>query len=407
MSHDYDIVIIGGGMVGASLARALAGQALSIAMVEATPLSSDTQPSYDDRVLALSWGTRRIFEAMGVWRHLTRDATPIETIHVSEKGRFGTSELHAEAENVEALGYVAEARALGAALHKSLEGQENLEVICPAKAVAVESGESSARVEIEIDGVRRDLGAKLVVAVDGTHSQVRDLFVGIPTTVRDYHQTAIIANITPERPHHNVAFERFTDSGPVAVLPMSLNRCAIVWTHTTEAALETLALDDNAFLAKLQERFGHRLGKLIKAGERHAYPLALIRADRQIDRRLALIGNAAHTLHPIAGQGFNLGLRDVAVLAEMIADQLRLGADIGDDARLKAYEAQREKDQDRVIHFSDGLLRLFTNPWSPLAHARGAGLAAFDLCPPAKRLFAKQNMGTLGRLPKLARGLPL
>ena len=403
MSHDYDIVIIGGGMVGASLARALAGQPLSIAMVEAAPLDSGAQPSYDDRVLALSWGTRRIFEAMGVWRHLAHDATPIETIHVSQKGNFGSSLLEAAEENVEALGYVAEARALGAALHKSLEGQTNLTTLCPATAVALETGEERSRVEIEMEGVRRDLHAKLVVAVDGTHSKVRDEFLRLPTTVHDYGQTAVIANVTPERPHHNVAYERFTDTGPVAVLPMSLNRCAIVWTHETEAVNETLALDDDAFLAKLQERFGHRLGKLIKAGERHAYPLALIHAQRQVDRRVALIGNAAHTLHPIAGQGFNLGLRDVALLAELIAE----GGDPGEEARLKRYEEGRMKDQSRVINFSDGLLKLFTNPWPPLAHARGAGLAAFDLCPPVKTLFAKQNMGTLGRLPRLARGLSL
>ncbi|GAB6043264.1 2-octaprenyl-6-methoxyphenyl hydroxylase [Endothiovibrio diazotrophicus] len=404
MSHDYDIVIIGGGMVGASLARALAGQPLSIAMVEATPLDSAAQPSYDDRVLALSWGARRILETMGVWRHLRDGATPIETIHVSQKGRFGSALLEAAEENVEALGYVAEARVLGAALHRALQGQQNLETFCPARAVAVEPGEEGSRVEIELgDGVRRDLHARLVVAVDGTHSRVRDQFLAIPTTVRDYGQTALIANVTPERPHRNVAYERFTGSGPVAVLPMSLNRCAIVWTHTHEAAAEVLALDDAAFLARLQERFGHRLGRLIKAGERHAYPLALIRAERQIDHRAVVIGNAAHTLHPIAGQGFNLCLRDVALLAELLAE----GGDPGVGERLARYEAGRIKDQDRVIGFSDGLLRLFTNPWPPLAHARGAGLAAFDLCPPLKHLFARQNMGTLGRLPRLARGLPL
>ena len=407
MTADYDLLIIGGGMVGASLALALADQPLRIAMVEPTPPTAARQPSYDDRVLALSWGTRRIFGAMGVWESLRNAATAIRTIHVSERGRFGSAHLDAAEQGVSALGYVVEARALGEVLNARLEAQTNLDLLRPARAVALTPDGEAASVTIEEAGGRRELTARLVVAVDGAQSPVRDQFLHLPTRVEEYGQTAVIANVTPERPHHNVAYERFTDSGPLAVLPLSLGRCAVVWTHEAEAAEATLALDDEGFLAALQERFGHRLGRFIKAGERHAYPLRLIRAEAQTAPRVALMGNAAHTLHPIAGQGFNLGLRDVALLAELVNDAIRDGADPGAGELLERYAAGRESDQRRVTTFSDGLVRLFTNPWPPLAAARGLALTAFDLCPPAKRLFAMQNMGVMGRQPRLARGLPL
>lgn len=403
---DYDVLIVGGGMVGASLAIALSSLPLRIALAEAVPFRSDNQPSYDDRAIALAYGTRRIFEGMDLWENLSAAMTPIHRIHISDRGHFGFTRLDCRDEGVVALGYVAVSRAMGAVLAERVRRPSNVALLCPAAVTHVTSGSARAEVTLEQEGIGRLLTARLVIAADGATSQVRDWF-GIATQRWDYGQTAVITNVTPRLPHGNRAFERFTDGGPLALLPMSDDRCSVVWTVRGTHAAQVMAMDDAAFRQALQQRFGTRLGEFLRVGARRSYPLHLVRAREHVRPRLALIGNAAHTLHPVAGQGFNLGLRDVAVLAEVLGDAVDAGKDIGDLEVLRRYANWRRQDHLKMIAFTDGLARVFANPWSPVRAVRNAGMLAVDLLPPIKHMLVRHTMGLAGKLPRLARGLPL
>ncbi|MGE0370886.1 MAG: 2-octaprenyl-6-methoxyphenyl hydroxylase [Gammaproteobacteria bacterium] len=403
---DFDVLIVGGGMVGASLACALARRPLRIGVVESIPFGAAAQPSYDDRSIALAYGTRRIFEGMELWREISAAAAPIEQIHVSDRGHFGAARLRAAAYGFDALGYVAESRALGRVFSATLAALPQVELISPARVSAMEAAPDHVRVRIEQGGATRAVTTRLLVGADGAESGVRR-WSGIGVQRAEYGQSAIIANLTPERPHRNIAYERFTDSGPLALLPMSDERCALVWTVRTEQCAAVEALSDGEFLARLQARLGARLGRLLRVGARAAYPLALVRARLYTAARLALIGNAAHTLHPIAGQGFNLGLRDVAALAEVVCDAAAAGRDVGARAVLARYEEWRRRDQEQVLRATDGLVRLFSNDFAPLVLARNAGMVLVDLLPPVKRALMRRAMGLAGRQPRLARGLPL
>ena len=407
MSTDYDILIVGGGMVGASLAIALGNLPLRVALIEAVEFESNTQPSYDDRTIALSYGSKRIFDTLGIWSRVeTGGATAIQHIHISDRGRFGFSRLAAADAGVEAMGWVVENRALGQALKPFLTATSNLTFLCPATMQDIEFSEDAASVTIRRGDKTEILRARLVVAADGGASAVRER-AGIVATRTAYHQTALVTNITPEQPHRNVAYERFTDSGPLALLPMSANRCAVVWSLPPESVEAMLALDDAAFLTLLQERFGTRLGRFLKVGKRAAYPLAYTKVAEHIRPRLVLIGNAAHTVHPVAGQGFNLGLRDVAALAEVMSQALSDGKDIGALDVLQQYVDWRRRDVFAISTFTNSLVRIFSNDFAPLGLARNLGLVAVDLFPPAKRALLRLSMGLGGRLPRLARGLPL
>lgn len=404
--NSYDLLIIGGGMVGASLACALGGQGLRIGLVEAVAFAAAGQPGYDDRVIALSQGTRRIFEGLGLWDALEAIATPIRKIHISNRGGPGMARLDSREEGVAALGYVAEATQISAVLAARLQALKAVDILCPAVMEEMTLHSGAVRAAVRIENRTVDFNARLLVAADGAHSVVRRQ-LGVNAVRWDYGQQAVIANVTPSLPHRNVAYERFTESGPLALLPMSEGRCAMIYTVHDADVDATLALDDEAFLADLQTRFGDRLGEFLKIGRRQAYPLFMLKSREHVRHRVAMMGNAAHTLHPIAGQGFNLGLRDAAALAEVVADAQRAGLDVGDAAVLKRYADWRHWDQRRTIAFTDGLVRLFTNPLGPVRLARDLGLLAFDLFPPAKHLLARQTMGLVGRLPRLARGLPV
>ena len=406
-NRHYDVAVVGGGMVGASLAVALAPLGLRVATIEAIAHDSDSQPSFDERTTALSNGSRRILESLGVWAELQPMATPIRRIHVSDQGRFGFARIDAAEQGVAAMGYVVPNRALGAALWSRLKADAPL--WCPAQVLRITPGEHAVDVEIERDGRTELISAKLVVAADGAQSAVRGAF-GIASESRDYEQTAVITTVLPQRFHDNVAYERFTDEGPMALLPIEGGRCTLVLTLSPARAHAAMAWSDAEFLAEVQRRFGFRLGRFLKAGRRAAYPLILTRAARTSARRCVIIGNAAQSLHPIAGMGFNLGLRDVACLAELIAEGRRQSpADAGAPHLLAEYDAWRRADRGGVIAFTDGLVRLFANPLRAVRLFRDLGLLVFDLLPPAKSALSRLSTGAGGgaRVPKLARGVAL
>lgn len=407
MNTDYDILIIGGGLVGASLGCALGQSGLRVAIIEAVPLSSAAQPSYDDRAVALAFGSRRIFEGLGIWEAVTRLAAyPIEHIHISDRGRFGFTRLHAAEAGLPALGYVVPTRVLGNALYVGLEKFSNVRLLCPARLERIDTTDDHVSVDVVCGSEQTTLHAKLVVAADGANSLVRQA-VGIEARRTEYQQVAVVTNVTAAEPHQNWAYERFTDSGPLALLPMADNTCGVVWTARREQADTILSWSDAQFIERLQERFGGRLGNFLRVGKRVSYPLALTRVREHVRSRLALIGNAAHTVHPVAGQGFNLGLRDVAALAEVLVDATRAGQDIGDLAVLERYARWRQRDNQVTARFTDGLIRIFTNNFLPVVMARDLGLVAVDLLPPIKRGFIRVTSGLAGRAPRLARGLAL
>jgi len=389
---DYDIVIVGGGLVGASLAAALAPTLHRIALIEAQSFSASDQ-SYDERSLALGYGSRQIYSGIGLWDKISSDATPIENIHISERGHFGVSRLSAQQMRMVALGYVVTLRHLGQVLATAMQGQTNLTVFTPAQVEGFQSLDEGVSVDLMTDSGQHSISTRLLVAADGANSPTRSK-MNITVRKEDYGQHALIANVTPAQAHDNRAFERFTADGPVALLPLSQARCALVWTQTPEAAADTLAFSDKEFLSALEEHFGHRLGRFIKTGKREVYPLKLMLAERLTGRRSLLIGNAAHTLHPVAGQGLNLALRDVAVLAELLAKT----SDPGAAALMQEYEQARSPDIAATARYTDGLLRLFTNPWRPLGHARSLSLTLMDRVPFIKHRVARVGMGYRSQL---------
>ncbi|HEB81299.1 MAG TPA: 2-octaprenyl-6-methoxyphenyl hydroxylase [Gammaproteobacteria bacterium] len=402
----FDLIIIGGGLAGASLACALRGQGLKIAVVEAYEINTQEQPCYDERTVALSYGSRVIFDSMGVWDRLSDCAEPIDTIHISDRGHFGVTRLTKEQEGVEALGYVLENLCIGQQLYKLMREQDDISLFCPAQLLELKQAAQQVSVDISIDGKTQKLSGRLLVAADGNRSQVLQM-LAIGSSRQDYGQSALICNVTPAKKHHNVAYERFTDSGPLAFLPMKDNRCSVVWTLEPEQAEYLYALEDEDFRALLQQRFGYRLGMIQKTGKRAVYPLFMQAATQMSHRRVAIIGNAAHSVHPVAGQGFNLALRDVALLAELVVEAGRSGQDIGADILLQQYVNTREQDIQRVYRFTDVLVKTFSNAIEPLAHLRSCALQLVDMVPELKHQLGRQSMGLAGRLPRLGRGLPL
>jgi 2-octaprenyl-6-methoxyphenol hydroxylase len=402
---DCDVAIVGGGMVGASLALALGALPLEVACIEAVASAAEQQPSFDARTTALSNGSRRILAALGAWDEIGAAATPIRRIHVSERGVFGSAMIDAAEQGLEALGYVAENRLIGRALGRALARTARVRTLAPAAVTATRECAAGIELELAAPAGPSTLRARLVVAADGAGSLVRRE-AGIATAERDYHQSAVIATLAPQRFHEHVAYERFTSAGPIALLPAAGGRMGVVWTLAPEAAARALALAPADFLAELQRAFGWRVGRLAGLGARRAYPLALTRAESQRAPRVAVVGNAAQGLHPVAGQGFNLGLRDAATLAEAIAER-PAGGDPGSDEVLLRYVESRRSDRRALIAFTDGLVRLFGLPLAPLAAARGLGLLAFDLSPPAKTALSRLSLGFAERMPRLERGLPV
>jgi 2-octaprenyl-6-methoxyphenol hydroxylase len=401
----YDIAIIGGGLVGASLACALAPLGLKIALVEAVAFKAASQPSYDDRTLALSASSCQILKGLGIWPALEANATPICEIHVRELDRPGRVIMRSSELGLDQFGHVVEARAFGAAVLDLLPHLDSLDVICPASVHALNVDKECARIVYQTGKEQAELEAKLVVGADGANSFIRES-LGIGSEKYDYGQTAVICNITAERPHEGRAFECFTPSGPFAVMPHVAGRCGLIWCVASDQAETLLQLPENEFLSQARARFGGALGEFLKMGKRSSYPLKLVRASEDFRPRVVILGNAAHAIHPIGAQGFNLGLRDVAVLAEVLYDEMpsTRDQDPGAISILKRYSDWRGPDQQGTIAYSDGLARIFANPSPLAAAARTAGLFAHALLPPLRRQLAVKAMGYRGNLPKLALG---
>jgi 2-octaprenyl-6-methoxyphenol hydroxylase len=400
---EYDLVIVGGGLVGGSLACALAQTGLRTCVVEAVSPDAADQPSYDERVIALAWGSRRILEAIGLWCEIAPEAAPIHRIHVSDRGHFGFARLDCRDEGVDALGYVVPARLIGRAIRTGLTG---VDLLCPARLLGLQVESDWVGLEIAADGETRRLRTRLLVAADGGDSGVRK-HLGLAVHERSYGHDAVITAVTADRPQAGVAFERFTDTGPLALLPMTGRRYSVVWTVREGESGEILGLGDADLLARLQARFGYRLGRFSRPGRRAAYPLKLVLTKETVHPRVVLIGNAAHTLHPVAGQGLNLGLRDVAALADVVAEAAQERRDPGRAEVLDRYRRLRGRDQVGMAAITDTLARLFVSPWSPVRAARNLGLLGLDLAPGLRHLLARRLMGVAASQPRLARGLPV
>lgn len=409
MKDDCDVLIAGGGMVGLSFALALdtvSGGALRIVLAEGFAIPSANgagsapqyRPSFDARSTALAHGSRLILESIGVWSQIAEHATPITTIHVSERDRFGSAELRAEERGWPALGYVVENARLGMALMATLRQRPAIRFLNPATVTACRPGADGTTAELVVNGEPVTLRSKLIAIADGADSKLCRQ-IGITTTQSAYGRDAIIANICCSEPHNGIAYERFSDWGPMALLPLgdstdNESRMALVWTMTPERAQKLLDASDGIFLNTLQQRFGNRQGQFTRVGQRFRYPLQLIRADEQVRRQIVVIGNAAHTLHPVAGQGFNLALRDVQRLAEIVARADATGAcDPGDAARLSRYLESQQLDQWKTIVFSDRLTALFDNSQAAIGGLRRLGLLALDLNPSLKNSFVNQTSG--------------
>lgn len=394
---NVDIAILGAGMTGASLVHLLRpalAQGLTIALLDRQALQwqGDVQsrpPSFDGRATALSFGTQQLLDRLGVWSTVASSACAIEHIQVSDQQRFGQTHLHASEQGVEALGYVIENAQLGAGLLNPLRNLSGVQCLAPSAVDHVQMNEQGAYLRLN-DG--RTVQATLLVMADGGRSPLAQQ-LGITYQRQSYGTQALVTQVASLQAHEGWAYERFSREGPIAFLPLSSHQYAVVWTLNNDVVDDVLALDDATFLSRLQQQIGHRVGRLQSVGERLSYPLALVTSTEQMRRSLVLLGNAAHSLHPVAGQGFNLAMRDCARLAEHILDQVRRGGQVGDLAMLQRYQQAQASDQRNTIAASDVLPKLFASDRGLLALARDGGLLAMSAFPTARRLFARHAMG--------------
>ncbi|RKR07346.1 2-octaprenyl-6-methoxyphenol hydroxylase /2-octaprenyl-3-methyl-6-methoxy-1,4-benzoquinol hydroxylase [Kushneria sinocarnis] len=394
--RSVDVAIVGGGLVGASLALALAPLierfGLTVAVIEAAPLGdSDTsgyQPSFDERASAIAFGSRRHFEAMGIWSQLAERAGDIHHIHISQRGHPGVTRLSREDVRLPALGHVLPNAWLGRVLHERL-AEQALQWYCPARVEQIAPHPGGHRLVLD-SGIVLDAG--LTVLADGGRSPLKQQ-LGIDTDVRHFDQHALIANVEVGRDHRGWAFERFTPEGPMALLPQTAQRMALIWTRPPAVAEELARLDERPFLHALQQHFGDRLGRFRRLGTRHVYPLSTARAREQSRPHLAILGNAAHALHPVAGQGFNLALRGVMALRDALTAHLTEGQAPGNAAMMREFERRRGADRDLIMPASSSLVALFEQQWPGLAHLRSAGLTGLEVNAPLKRLVTRRAMG--------------
>ncbi|GAB4201159.1 MAG: 2-octaprenyl-6-methoxyphenyl hydroxylase [Wenzhouxiangellaceae bacterium] len=386
----FDVTIVGGGLVGVTLALALRDSGLRIAMIEAVDRKADTQPSYDDRTLVLNRVSCEWLRVAGLWGDLSDAATPIRRIHVSAQGRFGQTRLRAENHAVDAFGHVLQARRLGAAMLAALSTMDEVTQYCPDTLTDLRHTDDG--IQLSLKNSEQGLSTRLLIGADGAASRVREL-CGLSAHTLDYQQTAIISNVSAERGHDGCAYERFTSSGPLALLPHGPGRMGLVWSVPLAEAEARLAQDDADFLRDLQQHYGYRLGRFTRLGKRFSYPLKLVHVQQPLAPRTVLIGNAAHTIHPVSAQGFNLGLRDALVLAGELRQAAAEQADPGASERLQAYQSRRDGDQLGTIRYTDGLVRLYRHPASLMRGLGSAALLAHQWLMPLQRQLVRQAMG--------------
>jgi len=390
------VIIVGGGMAGATLALAiseLTQGALPVHLVEATAPDSAEHPGFDARAIALAAGTCQQLARVGIWSHIANYATPITRVHVSDRGHAGFVTLSAEDYRIAALGQVVELHDVGKTLFRLLQKAPGVTLHCPERVSSFTRDEQQVSVVLDSGKV---ITGSLLVAADGSRSAL-GAQCGVSWQQTPYQQVAVIANVTTAVAHQGRAFERFTSHGPLAMLPMSQGRCSLVWCHPLEKQEQVLGWSDEKFCHELQKAFGWRLGNIVHAGTRSAYPLSLTTASSAISHRTVLVGNAAQTLHPIAGQGFNLGMRDVMSLAESVTEAWRAQRDVGGYAVLTRYRDRRHADKQATIGVTDGLVHLFANRWAPLVVGRNVGLMAMELFTPARDALAQRTLGWVAR----------
>lgn len=390
-----NVLVVGGGLVGASLAIALDAAGCRVTLVEATAPRADAQPSYDERNLALARATVNGLDAIGVWPLAVAQATPIRHIHVSRAGEFGSARVDAANHGVDALGWTLPARELGAALLRRLDTCQRLVRLAPASLTALTAGAEGWRAQIKTPEGMQHIDAALLVGADGTESFVRAQ-LGIEADVHDYQQTLFVCTVTPERDPANRAWERFSDEGPIAMLPLAERRCGLVLTVASDVAAEVAALSDADFIALAQKRFGWRLGRLSRPGKRYPYVIRRVAARTLVAPRAVLVGNAAQTVHPIGAQGFNLGLRDALTLSELIAE----ADDPGSQDLLERYALRRALDREGTMAMSHDLVRFACMPQPWLAPLRSLALLAYDRVPPLQQVLARRGMGFRGEPPR-------
>ncbi|MEQ1440420.1 2-octaprenyl-6-methoxyphenyl hydroxylase [Fontimonas sp. SYSU GA230001] len=399
MPREVDVAIVGGGLVGAAVAHGLAGTPLSVALIEPAPPAAGAA-DWDERCIAVNQASYRILQALGVWPELSRVSAPIVSTHISERGRFGVARFTAAEAGLEALGYNVPIRRIGEVLWQALVRAGRSQLLAPASLSGIGLTETHAVLSLH-DG--RRLRARLVVAADGMHSPLRG-WLGIAAQTRDYAQSAIVTAVRTARPHRGCAYERFTPDGPIALLPKPWaaeeNVCSLVWTTPRSGLESRMQCADAEFLAAAQDAFGERLGRFTELGRRQAFPLSRVMAAELSAPRVVFVGNAAQSLHPVAAQGFNLGLRDAATLCELLAVS---AGDAGAPELLRRYVELRAPDRSRTAEFTDGLVRLFSNRVPGLRGLRHLGLLALDLAPPLREAVMWQNLGFGGYTPSAAR----
>ncbi len=393
VDREIDILIVGGGLTGAALMLALADAGFSTLLVETKPHSDHANAHFDMRSLAISPASMSILQMLNVWPLLRESAAAIDTIHVSEQHHFGSARLFGDVQNP--LGYVVEMHHIDRALYQLLDQKH---IMAPAWLTAVNATTGTATITSPTGNTT--VQARLIVAADGTNSSVRTL-CGLKTQIKDYAQHAIVANIGLARAHQQCAYERFTSTGPLALLPLTGLRSSLVWAMPPKDAERVMAMPDSGFLNHLQHAFGYRLGRFTRAGQRVIYPLQQVLMPEQVSGKVVFVGNAAHTLHPVAGQGFNLGLRDVAMLAQCLVRE-GLGPEM-----LQTYQQSRRHDQTAITRFTNGLVDLFTSHLPGMALVRSAGMIAVDNIPMLKNLLARYARGYAGITPDLVCGIAL
>lgn len=396
----FDVAIIGGGMVGLTAAIGLARHGFDVAVVDKSPKGDLTAVEYDGRSSALAYATCRMLDALGIWKHMEPFAQPINEIRVSD----GPSLMHLHFDHKALgdgpLGHMVENRHTRLALYQRVEELDNIHMFLEESVSSIDRTPDNTTIQLA-SGI--EISAQLLLGADGRGSMVRKA-AGIPVSTFEYQQHGIVCSIEHEIGHQGIAHERFLPSGPFAILPLKGNRSSLVWTEKSHLVDTIMQLSDRAFEAEVQRRVGDFLGNATPVGGRWAYPLSLQYADNYTDTRLVIVGDAAHGIHPIAGQGLNLGLRDVAALVQVITDAHTVGLDIGSDQTLDAYSRWRHADNAALISVTDILNRLFSNDVSVIRMARDAGLAVVEQIPPLKNFFMSHARGTIGELPKLLQG---